>query len=225
ERNINAWRPLAHRLAGSGRRHALAWREADALRVPEALAVFPQPELNRDLYLWLTAMASQSAACPEGDWLHSNQQLILRTLAAYPGLNDTYYRLAQQLVELRRTRRLPPAQSARESALQCALLSPGSQPALPAAPGEPSPVPLSLYPLPDAAPRLAGEPNDDEDPPATSDPGRVRQSRHRKQSDYVVVYQNRQALLISRPQSMLSWSGCGRVDRCEDDSDDEDRDS
>src|SRR5690554_4901068 len=65
ERNINAWRPLAHRLAGSGRRHALAWREADALRVPEALAVFPQPELNRDLYLWLTAMASQSAACPE----------------------------------------------------------------------------------------------------------------------------------------------------------------
>src|SRR5690606_5950282 len=128
ERNINAWRPLAHRLAGSGRRHALAWREVDALRVPEALAVFPQPELNRDLYLWLTAMASQSAACPEGDWLHSNQQLVLRTLAAYPGLNDTYYRLAQQLVELRRTRRLPPAQSARESALQCARHAPGRAP-------------------------------------------------------------------------------------------------
>lgn len=225
ERNINAWRPLAHRLAGSGRRHALAWREVDALRVPEALAVFPQPELNRDLYLWLTAMASQSAACPEGDWLHSNQQLILRTLAAYPGLNDTYYRLAQQLVELRRTRRLPPAQSARESALQCALLSPGSQPALPAAPGEPWPVPLWLYPLPEAAPRLAGAANDEDDQPAPSAPGRVRQSRQRKQAQYVDDNQNRHGMMIFRLESLFSWSEFVPVDRCEDDSDDEDSDS
>ncbi|HIZ50751.1 MAG TPA: nitric oxide reductase activation protein NorD, partial [Candidatus Pseudomonas excrementavium] len=27
ERSINTWRPLAQRLAGTGRRHALAWRE------------------------------------------------------------------------------------------------------------------------------------------------------------------------------------------------------
>src|SRR5690606_23628968 len=47
ERSINTWRPLAHRLAGTGRRHALAWREADALRVPESLAVFPDKRMNR----------------------------------------------------------------------------------------------------------------------------------------------------------------------------------
>src|SRR5688572_6932398 len=60
ERNIQTWRPLAHRLAGTGRRHALAWRDHEALRVPPSLRVFPERTLNRDLYLWLAALASQS---------------------------------------------------------------------------------------------------------------------------------------------------------------------
>src|SRR5690554_5333094 len=142
ERNINAWRPLAHRLAGTGRRHALAWREAEALRVPESLAVFPEQSMNRDLYLWLTAMASQADLLPDGDWLQTNQQLVLKTLAAYPGLTDLYYQLASCLVDIRRAgSRLPPIQAEREAALQRALLSPGGQLALPSAPGEPWPVP------------------------------------------------------------------------------------
>src|SRR5690554_4747238 len=58
ERSLNTWRPLAHRLAGTGRRHTLAWREAEALRVPHSLEVFPEQAMNRDLYLWLAAMAT-----------------------------------------------------------------------------------------------------------------------------------------------------------------------
>ena len=133
ERSINTWRPLAQRLAGTGRRHALAWREADALRVPESLAVFPDKTMNRDLYLWLTAMASLAEPGATGDWLQINQQLVRQTLAAYPGLTGLYQRLAECLVEIRRAqRKLPAAQAEREAALQAALLTPGSQSDLPA---------------------------------------------------------------------------------------------
>ncbi|GGI97905.1 nitric oxide reductase activation protein NorD [Halopseudomonas pertucinogena] len=221
DRNINTWRPLAHRLAGTGRRHALAWREADALRVPESLAVFPDSSLNRDLYLWLTAMASQASALPAGDWLQGNQQLVLKTLAAYPGLGDIYRTLAECLVTLRQTRRMPAEQRQREAALQRALLSPGSQPALPAAPGQPWPVALWLYPLPEQPPHLPRAANDDGSGESGGN-GKVRQSRQRKQAKYVDDSQNRNGMMIFRLESLFSWSEFVPVDRCEDDSDDED---
>ena len=223
ERSINTWRPLSQRLAGTGRRHALAWRETEALRVPESLAVFPEKQLNRDLYLWLTAMASQTDTLPDGDWLQSNQQLVLKTLGAYPGLNDIYYNLADCLVAIRRTRRrLPAEQAEREAALQRALLSPGSQPALPAAPGEPWPVALWLYPLPEQPPRLSSAANDDSQDAESSGKGKVRQSKQRKQAQYVDDNQNRNGMMIFRLESLFSWSEFVPVDRCEDDDDDED---
>lgn len=223
ERNIKAWRPLAHRLAGTGRRHALAWREAEALRVPESLAVFPEQALNRDLYLWLTAMASRADTLPAGDWLQTNQQLVLATLAAYPGLSDLYYTLARCLVDIRRANtRLPAAQAEREAALQRALLAPGSQPALPCAPDEPWPVPLWLYPLAEEAHYRPPAANEDDSGGESNGQGKVRQSKHRKQGRYVDDNQQRNGLMIFRLESLFSWSEFVPVDRCEDDSDDED---
>ena len=223
ERSMKTWRPLAHRLAGTGRRHALAWREAEARRVPVSLAVFPEPDMNRDLYLWLTAMASQADSVSEGDWLQANQQLVLNTLAAYPGLNSLYYELARALVEIRRqSARLPAVQAEREAALQRALLSPGSQPALPAAPGEPAPVPLWLYPLAEESlPRLPAA-NDSDYDGESNGQGRIRQSKQRKQGRYVDDNQQRNGMMIFRLESLFSWSEFVPVDRCEDDSDDED---
>ncbi|WP_193074790.1 nitric oxide reductase activation protein NorD [Pseudomonas sp. FME51] len=223
ERSINTWRPLAHKLAGTGRRHALAWREAEALRVPESLAVFPDKALNRDLYLWLTAMASQAESRVHGDWLQTNQQLVLKTLAAYPGLTTLYHALAQCLVDIRRTRtRLPAAQAEREAALQTALLAPGSQSVFPAAPGEPWPVPLWLYPLPEE-PRLSPTAaNDDGKDGESSGNGKIRQSKQRKQARYVDDNQKRNGMMIFRLESLFSWSEFVPVDRCQDDDDDED---
>ncbi|MFA5678159.1 MAG: VWA domain-containing protein [Pseudomonas sp.] len=223
ERSLKTWRPLAHRLAGTGRRHALAWREAEALRVPDSLAVFPEKAMNRDLYLWLAAMASQADSQPKGDWLQANQQLVLNTLAAYPGLNRLYYTLAHCLVDIRRTRtRLPADQAEREAALQRALLSPGSQPALPAAPGEPWPVPLWLYPqAEDVHPKMPAA-NDDGNDGESHGQNKVRQSKQRKQGRYVDDNQQRNGMMIFRLESLFSWSEFVPVDRCEDDNDDED---
>ena len=44
-------------LAGTGDKADLAWRDDRSLRLPESIDCFPDPGLNRDLYLWLTALA------------------------------------------------------------------------------------------------------------------------------------------------------------------------
>ncbi|SER60518.1 nitric oxide reductase activation protein NorD [Halopseudomonas bauzanensis] len=223
ERSINTWRPLAHRLAGTGRRHALAWREADALRVPESLAVFPDKRMNRDLYLWLTAMASLAESDTSDDWLQANQQLVLKTLAAYPGLTGLYQRLAECLVDIRRAqRKLPAIQAAREAVLQAALLTPDNLSRLPAAPGEPWPVPLWLYPRAEEVRSIPSAANDDGKDGESNGNGKVRQSKQRKQGRYIDDPNKRNGLMIFRLESLFSWSEFVPVDRCEDDQDDDD---
>jgi nitric oxide reductase NorD protein len=46
---------------GSGNRMALAWRDDRALMLPPVIDRFPEPGLNRDLYLWLAALATGEA--------------------------------------------------------------------------------------------------------------------------------------------------------------------
>ena len=223
ERNIGTWRPLTHRLAGTGRRHSLAWRDYEALRVPASLRVFPDKKLNRDLYLWLAALASQAKAGVQGDWLYDNQQLVLRTLDAYPGLADLYHTLAQTLVQLRRAgRKLPPDQALREACVQDALLTPGSQLILPSAPGTVWPVPLWLYPVEELVSLPRPATSDGSDDGASNGDGKVRQSQQRKQARYVDDPQQRHGMMIFRLESLFSWSEFVPVDRCEDDDDDED---
>lgn len=58
--DYQARRGWLQRIAGSHRQVELAWRDAETLRLPERLAIFPESSLNRDLYLWLAALASES---------------------------------------------------------------------------------------------------------------------------------------------------------------------
>lgn len=54
----NAPRNLMQRIAGTGLKTQAAWRDADSLKLPDSIALFPQRELNREMYLWLTAVGS-----------------------------------------------------------------------------------------------------------------------------------------------------------------------
>lgn len=222
ERSLDTWRPLAQRLAGTGRRHALAWREADALRVPHSLEVFPEQAMNRDLYLWLAALASQAGEPTDHDWLRGNQHLVLKTLRAFPGLEPLYRSLAHCLVDIRRQRKLPAAQAQRERCLQAALLDPGSRQQWPDTAGQPWPVPLWLYPLPEQALMLPTAANDSDADGEGHGGGKVRQSKQRKQGRYVDDPNKRNGLMIFRLESLFSWSEFVPVDRCEDDQDDDD---
>ena len=64
--NLSAAPPTRHgarrgwkeRIASSGERIELSWRDGETLRLPEKISLFPERSLNRDMYLWLVALSA-----------------------------------------------------------------------------------------------------------------------------------------------------------------------
>lgn len=126
-----ARRHWLQRIAGSGERIAQGRRDAETLRLPPEIAAFPDASLNRDLYLWLAAVAACDVA-PQRPWFIRNQRACQAALHRYPGLRPRY----QRLVEAHITARHDPAglladEAAQENALRQALRQPGSVDGLP----------------------------------------------------------------------------------------------
>ncbi len=112
--------------------------DGDILLLPEDIDVFPDADLNADLYYWLTAWAAAvGQAWPKrhADPLRADAEALrfalavtLRTLARAPGLRARYRRLARAALDVRPKRALPPAEAAVEQAI-CALLADDTEPA------------------------------------------------------------------------------------------------
>ncbi|WP_370279154.1 VWA domain-containing protein [Pontibacterium sp.] len=145
ETNNQSRRSWLQRLAGSHQRIALAWRDEDTLCLPEALNVYPQAQLNRDLYYWLAALAC-APAYSEVNWIQRSQQQTLWVLEQYPGLKSRYRTLVDALLPLRP--HLKGNEREVETLLQQALTDPGTVEDLPTCRTEPTPVPLWLHPCP-----------------------------------------------------------------------------
>jgi len=234
-----ARRGLLQRLAGTGGRATLAWRDERALRLPETIDCFPEPGLNRDLYLWLTGLAAgqpdtaHPAGSPAGrphgpdpirTWLLTNQRLTRQALADLPGLAPRYRRLVDAHLLLRPDpTQLPAAEAERERLIRRALQEPGSVAALPWARRPPHPVPLWLRPAPQL-PATAGR-------HAPHDGQQVRQDgpvealgeRRRRSAERVALPEKDQGLVTIRMENILTWGEHVQVDRGTDEEDDLER--
>ena len=117
-----------------------------ALRLPRSLALFPDADLNRDLYLWLAALAAVGSG-RSGDWFAVNQWSTRQLLAAWPGLAARYHRLlAAHLGQRPDPAKLPPDAAAGEQVIRRALRHPGSEAACPLAVEPPFPDDPTLWP-------------------------------------------------------------------------------
>ncbi|KFF36600.1 norD [Pseudomonas aeruginosa VRFPA01] len=65
-------RTWLQRVAGTCEQAPVSWFNGDSLRLPESLAVYPQAELNRELYRWLALLAA--SAGPLRHWAQDNQR-------------------------------------------------------------------------------------------------------------------------------------------------------
>lgn len=150
-----ARRSLLQRIAGADERVARARMDVSTLRLPPELDVLPERGLNRDLYLWLAAVAAAPPA-EDGDGhpalgpvpdeaideaatreLRENQTATLRALARWPGIEARYRRLVDAVIAQRpRLDKLPPAEAEREKLIRLALHAPGSVAALPRLPAK-----------------------------------------------------------------------------------------
>lgn len=220
-------RRLLQRLAHSGEKTALAARDSETLHLPPRLALFPEKTLNRDLYLWLTALAARTPAHSSAHtWLQDNQQATLAVLQDYPGLKPRYQRLvAATLAQRLPPERLPADEAARERAIRQALSEPGSVSTLPPLTRKKAqdiqPVPLWLRPSPDSAQPPPNPQNTTGDPEGGGNEQKGGDKRY--QAERTDMPENESPFLFMfRAESLLSWAEYIKLNRDTDDDPDPD---
>jgi nitric oxide reductase NorD protein len=224
EERHGARRRWLSRLAGTDEKAAHAALDGETLRLPPSLAWFPTRELNRDLYLWLIALAAHDSA-PDADWIVRNQHATLAVLHRYPGLASRQRRLLRAHLDERiGPERMPPDEAAQELAIRAALTEPGSVTQLPplASPKSqsPQPVPLWLYPLPPAAPPRPRKPPGPPQGEAAQEE-QVARKRHAAQREEMPDNPS-PMILMFRAESLLSWAEYVKVNRALDDDENPD---
>ncbi len=219
-----ARRSLLARIAGVDDRVALAWRDERALLLPPVIDAFPDPGLNRDLYLWLAALAVGGAE-PGDDWLTGNQRLTRLALERFPGLAGRYRRLvAAHCAERPPAQGLPPAEAEAEHLIRQALTEPGTVAALPATRHPPRPVPLWLHPdppLPLGEAVSAGS-DAEQDPSEDAEPS-ADLGRRRRQGERVELPEQGRGLVTIRMENILTFGEQIQIDRGTDEEDDLER--
>ncbi|MDR3212476.1 MAG: VWA domain-containing protein [Azoarcus sp.] len=213
------------RLAGSGERLFLARRDSETLRLPPVIDLFPDADLNRDLYFWLAALAAHLNEQQSfgADAILPNQHATVRVLRAWPGLAPRYYRLvAAYLPRRTEPQHLPGGEAERERVIRQALRMPGSvlcRPLVPADAPPAEPVPLWLRfdaGLTNAARRDPGEGG------AASGLAQEGDGLAHKAERVEAPHKKHGMLLPFRAESLLSLAEFFRLDRSVDDEGDPD---
>ncbi len=219
-----ARRRWLQRIAGSGERVAQARRDNETLRLPPEIAVFPEASLNRDLYLWLAALAACDVA-PRLAWFKRNQAAAQAALERYPGLRPRY----ERLVAAHLARRIPPEklqadEAAQENALRQALHTPGSVDGLPPLTARtskpPQPVLLWLIAAEESAPSRVADPEEELPPEGSGQPETPPEAHKAEQ---VETPDNKNPMLaMFRAESLPTWAEYVRVNRAYDEDENPD---
>ena len=221
-------RSLLQKLAGDNFQVSLAWQDEESLRLPESLAVFPETQLNHDLYVWLAVLAAHHSG-QFSHWAIDNQQLVVDILEKFPSLRARYNRLATVFIELRaEPNPKKPEEVQMEMAIRKAILEPGSVKEFPRVSYAPQAVYLWLYPSAHVDPNVIPEINevemaDQDDDNDKKDPSKSKASR--KDAERVDTGDEKSGMMIFRLESMFSWSEFVNMDRGHDDSDEEDEEN
>ncbi len=222
---VHAKRNILQRIAGTGKNTQYAWRDEESLRLPDSISLFPSKQLNRDLYLWLTAL---SVVSTEGDnWISRNQNRTKTTLAIWPGLQRRYQNLLQAHLNQRPDPgSLPALEADQETQIRHALSDPDANITLHYAKRPPQPVLLWLHPSPPVQEvshsNQPFDPEQAESDDKQSQKEEEKKSGKRKQADRTDMPDGNDGLMSFRLETLWSWAEYTKVDRStvEDDDDD-----
>jgi nitric oxide reductase NorD protein len=216
----HARRRWLQRVAGSGRQVELAWRDGETLRLPAEIAAFPEQRLNRELYLWLAALAAVSPPAGGQDWLADNQRSVTQLLRRLPGLQRRYRELVDAHLALRPCPdELPDTEADAERALRAALRDPGSIAALPRSPRPVHPVLLWLHPAPPLTTPVAANVDDADEEDEDAGNSRDARDQRRRRAERVDMPDGKDGLVAARLESIFSWAEYVKVDRTTDEDD------
>lgn len=214
-----ARRRLLQRVAGSGEKVELSWRDGEVLRLPSQIDLFAEQVLNRDLYFWLVALAAVDADNSQ-PWIIRNQLATQATLERFPGLQSRYNRLVAAVIALRISpEKLPADEAVQENTIRQALQYPGTVDAITLAARPFQPVPLWPHPHPPvsaAASSAAGAGS-----PEQRGNAATKKSRRKHLAQRTDVKEDKNGfLMMFRAESLFSWSEFVKVNRPQDEEDD-----
>lgn len=214
-----ARRRLLQRVAGSGEKVELSWRDGEVLRLPSQIDLFAEQALNRDLYFWLVAIAAV-ASDNNQPWIIRNQLATLATLERFPGLQSRYERLVQAVIALRiPPDKLPADEAAQESTIRQALQHPGTVDAITLAARPFQPMPLWPHPHPPVSAAASGAAGAGS--PEQSGNAATKKSRRKHLAQRSDVKEDKNGfLMMFRAESLFSWSEFVKVNRPQDEEDD-----
>ncbi|NMG42983.1 nitric oxide reductase [Aromatoleum toluvorans] len=227
-----ARRGLLARIAGAGERTARARMDPSTLRLPPEIDAFPEKSLNRDLYLWLAALAAaheglEADGEDEADRdFRRNQFATCAALHTWPGLAPRYRRLVEAYLPKRpRPEKLPAQEAERERAIQRALDAPGTVFALPAVPqGTPSAHPVLLWLTGSLAAAGGVSRRSGADPEQTADggpPAFEETERRAHRAEQVEMPKEKNGIMLMfRAESLLAIAEFLRINRPTDDEPD-----
>lgn len=225
-----ARRGLIARIAGVGDRAAHPRLDELTLRLPPVIDFFPERALNRDLYLWLAALAAAHQHLPPSSTdeteFQRHQRAVLAALDTWPGVVARYRRLVDAYVPRRlKAAKLPQPERVREEAIVAALREPGSVAALPAVPpGTPPAAPVLLWLAGHAAGPAAltrTVANDVDNPSTGGPPPPEDPERHAHRAERVDLPQEKNGLMmVFRAESLLAVTEFLKINRPTDDEPD-----
>jgi nitric oxide reductase NorD protein len=215
----HARRTVLQRVAGTQHTVELGWLDDQSLRLPDVIDVFPDAALNRKLYIWLTALASQDDG-QRGPWFARNQQLTVQALHRYPGLKADYQQLIDAQLRLRPDiKKLPADEAAQEQAIQHALRQPGQQQQFPIAKRPPQPVVVWLHPSPPVNEASGFSDTNDAEASANAD-AESREDERKRKAKRENNKDSKGGLLSIRFENIFSWSEFSNLDRSQDEEKD-----
>jgi nitric oxide reductase NorD protein len=230
---------LRRRLGTPEERLARPAFDGAALRLPPALAPFPDRAANAALYLWLAAAAAHAPAPPtESDPLRADlaalraaQTMTAAALAAAPGLRALHAGLAHAALAQRRAPGLPRHEAAVEAvvrhllggpapagtaAAMLAAIQTGDLSAFAAPRGYRLFQPVPLWPALEAG--APGEAATD-DGAAAGGSGEGAEGAHRARRRRTDQVQRRDSLILFKFEAILSWADFLNLNRRVDDDD------
>ncbi|MCU7818925.1 MAG: VWA domain-containing protein [gamma proteobacterium symbiont of Lucinoma myriamae] len=232
-----AKRNWKHRVAGTGKYVELSWQDEDTLHLPKQISVFPDPELNKDLYYWLAAINAQCLENPSArqrglqGWFVYSQTLTLEVLQRFPGLQSRYERLVSAYLPTRYIDEdFNEQEQAQENAIAQVLQKPGSIHQLPTSQHAPKSVILWPHPNPpeviDISSKKKQQDNeddeDDDEEQSSSKSKNNKKQNKRRNAERVDMPDDKSGFFAYRFDTIFGWSEFVNVDRMTDEDADQD---
>ena len=214
------------KIAGSGEKTELAHFGVEQLYLPSELAYFSDKQLNKDLYLWLTSIASigseQSNEALNESWIIRNQKLTQKILTQYKGLKSKYHKIVEAHIAGRiPIDNLPLDLHALETLILDSLRDPFKEIiSIPKSRFQPQVVILWLYQAPLL--RRKGKNSSDSEGQTAANSNVNSKFKKKYKAEQIEANEKKGGLMTFRLESLFSWSEFVNLDRNSEDEEDDD---